>query len=118
MPAPVQAANPRLDLSRYDLTVNARRVKLERQPMELLILLVQRKEQLVSRDEIVEKLWGKDVFVDADRSVNAAIRKIRVALRDDSSAPKYLETVVGKGYRFIGNIEVVGVTAAPTHTLS
>ncbi len=111
MPSPVQVARPRLDLSRYELTVNARRVRLERQPMELLILLAQRKGRLVSRDEIVEKLWGKDVFVDVDRSVNAAIRKIRAALRDDSTAPKYLETVVGKGYRFVGDMEVVG--AAP-----
>ena len=107
MPAPAQAARARIDLSRYELSLDGQRVKLERQPMELLILLVQRQNQLVSREEIIERLWGKDVFVDADRSINAAVRKIRSALRDDPAAPRYLETVVGKGYRFIGNLEII-----------
>jgi len=74
--------------------------------MELLILLAQRKGQLVSREDIVAKLWGKDVFVDVDQSVNAAVRKIRIALKDDPATPRFLETVVGKGYRFIGEVEV------------
>ena len=80
--------------------------------MELLILLLQRRGQLVSREEIVEKLWGKDVFVE-DASINAAVRKIRTALKDDSSRPRYLETVVGKGYRFVGDLEFVGSSTAP-----
>lgn len=114
MSAEVQLAKPRLDLSRYELTVDGRRVKLERQPMELLILFVQRQGQLVTREEIVEHLWGKDVFVDVDRSINAAVRKIRSALKDDSSNPKYLETVVGKGYRLIGDLEIAGGPATPS----
>ena len=68
--------------------------------MELLILLVQRRGELVSREEIAERLWGKDVFVDIDHSINTAIRKIRQALRDDPEKPRFVETVVGKGYRF------------------
>ena len=68
--------------------------------MELLILLVQRHGELVSREEIAERLWGKDVFVDIDHSINTAIRKIRQALRDDPEKPRFVETVVGKGYRF------------------
>jgi TolB-like protein/DNA-binding winged helix-turn-helix (wHTH) protein/lipoprotein NlpI len=111
MPSPVQAAKARIDLSRYELSLDGQRVKLERQPMELLVLFVQRQGQLVTRDEIVDRLWGKDVFVDVERSVNAAVRKIRSALRDDTANPKYLETVVGKGYRFIGTIEVTGTPA-------
>jgi TolB-like protein/Tfp pilus assembly protein PilF len=55
---------------------------------------------LVSREEIAERLWGKDVFVDIDHSINTAIRKIRLALRDDPEKPRFVETVVGKGYRF------------------
>jgi TolB-like protein/Flp pilus assembly protein TadD/DNA-binding winged helix-turn-helix (wHTH) protein len=74
--------------------------------MELLIFLAQRKGQLVAREDIVEKLWGKDVFVDVDSSINAAIRKIRAALKDDPEEPKFLETVVGKGYRLVGDIEM------------
>jgi DNA-binding winged helix-turn-helix (wHTH) protein len=108
MPAEIQASKPRIDLSRYELTVDRQRVKLERQPMELLIFLVQRLGLLVTRNDIIEKLWGQDVFVDVDGSINAAVRKIRSALKDDPTSPKYLETVVGKGYRFIGNVELIG----------
>jgi DNA-binding winged helix-turn-helix (wHTH) protein len=107
MAAEIQAVKPRIDLSRYQLTVDGRRVKLERQPMELLIFFVQRKDQLVIREDIVDKLWGQHVFVDVDRSINSAVRKIRTALRDDPANPRYLETVVGKGYRFTGDVELV-----------
>ena len=107
MPAETQAGKPRIDLSRYELTLDGQRVRLERQPMELLIFFSQRRGQLVNREEIVEKLWGRDVFVDVDSSINAAVRKIRTALKDDPAAPRYLETVVGKGYRFVGEVEVV-----------
>jgi TolB-like protein/DNA-binding winged helix-turn-helix (wHTH) protein/Tfp pilus assembly protein PilF len=108
MPAEVQAGKPRIDLSRYELNLDGLRVKLERQPMELLIFLVERKDQLVTREDIVGKLWGKDVFVDVDQGINAAVRKIRSALKDNPAQPKYLETVVGKGYRFTGDVDVAG----------
>jgi TolB-like protein/DNA-binding winged helix-turn-helix (wHTH) protein/cytochrome c-type biogenesis protein CcmH/NrfG len=112
MSVEIQRGKPSLDLSRYELSRDGRPVKLERQPMELLIFFLKRKGQLVTREEIVEKLWGKDTFVDADPSINAAIRKIRAALKDDPDQPKYLETVVGKGYRLIGEIEAVPAPVA------
>ncbi len=68
--------------------------------MELLILLVQRQGKLVSRDEIADHIWGGDVFLDVDHSINTAIRKIRQALHDDPEKPRFLETIIGKGYRF------------------
>src|SRR5262249_47804129 len=108
MPLETQAGKLRIDVSRYELTMNGKRLKLERQPMDLLILFVQKRGELVTRDEIIDKLWGKDVFVEVDRSINSAVRKIRTVLGDDPAQPHYLETVVGKGYRFIGEIEVVG----------
>jgi len=108
MTTDTQSSKPRIDLSRYELSLDGRRVKLEHQPMELLIFLVERKGQLVTREDIVGKLWGKDVFVDVDQSINAAVRKIRSALKDDPTQPRYLETVVGKGYRFIGDLQVIG----------
>jgi TolB-like protein/DNA-binding winged helix-turn-helix (wHTH) protein len=108
MHAPGQAARARIDLSRYEVSLDGQRVKLERQPMELLIFFAQREGQLVSREEIIDKLWGKDVFVDVDSSINAAVRKIRYALRDDPAHPRFLETVVGKGYRLVGAIELHG----------
>jgi DNA-binding winged helix-turn-helix (wHTH) protein len=73
---------------------------LEKLPMELLILLVERRGEMVSREEIAGRLWGKDIFLDVDHSINIAIRKVRVALRDDPEKPSFVETVVGKGYRF------------------
>ena len=103
-----QAVNEiELDLGRYELRRLGRRVKLERQPMELLIFLVGRREQLVSREDIVSKLWRSNLFIDTEANINNMVRKIRTALRDDSSKPRFLETVVGKGYRFIGPVRVI-----------
>src|SRR6201982_2173396 len=96
-----------LDLGRYELRRHGRRVKLEKKPMELLIFLVVRREQLVSRKEIVAKLWRSDLFIDTERNLNNIVRKIRTALGDDSAKPRFLETVVGKGYRFIGPVRVI-----------
>jgi len=96
-----------LDLGRYELRRSGRRVKLERKPMELLIFLVARREQMVSREDIVRKLWRSDLFIDTERNVNNIVRKIRTALGDDSEKPRFLETVVGKGYRFIGPVRVI-----------
>ncbi len=76
--------------------------------MELLILLAERRGQLVTRAEILDRLWGKDVFVDADAAINTAVRKVRRALADDPDTPRFLETVVGKGYRFVGPMAVRG----------
>src|SRR5271155_1294218 len=96
-----------LDLGRYELRRHGRRVKLEKKPMELLIFLVSRREQLVSRKDIVAKLWRSDLFIDTEPNINNIVRKIRVALGDNSSKPRFLETVVGKGYRFIGPVRVI-----------
>ncbi|HET7106527.1 MAG TPA: winged helix-turn-helix domain-containing protein [Candidatus Acidoferrum sp.] len=96
-----------LDLGRYELRRLGRRVKLEKKPMELLIMLVSRREQLVSRQEIVAKLWRSDLFVDTELNINNIVRKIRAALGDDVAKPRFLETVVGKGYRFVGPIRVI-----------
>jgi DNA-binding winged helix-turn-helix (wHTH) protein len=68
--------------------------------MDLLFLLVERRGELVTREEVAEHLWGTDVFVDIDQSINTAVRKVRMALRDDPDKPRFIETVIGKGYRF------------------
>ncbi len=96
-----------LDVAAYELRRNGHPVRLERQPMDLLILLVGRRGQLVSRSEIVDALWGKDVFVDVENGVNTAIRKLRQALRDAPDTPTFIETVPGKGYRFIAAVEAL-----------
>ena len=89
-----------LHLDRYELTCSGQTIHLERIPMDLLILLVRENGRLISRDEIVKRLWGNDLHFDTDNSINTAIRKIRSALGDDSANSEYVETVQGKGYRF------------------
>jgi DNA-binding winged helix-turn-helix (wHTH) protein/tetratricopeptide (TPR) repeat protein len=96
-----------LDLGRYELRRQGRRVKLEKKPLELLIFLVSRREQLVSRQEIIGRLWGSDLFIDTEPNINNIVRKIRTALGDDSAKPRFVETVVGKGYRFVGPMRVL-----------
>jgi DNA-binding winged helix-turn-helix (wHTH) protein len=90
-----------LDFSRFQLYRAGQAVRLEGLPLQLLMFLVEHQGQLVSREQIANSLWGKDVFVDVEQGINTAIRKIRMALNDDSVQPKYLQTVVGRGYRFV-----------------
>jgi TolB-like protein/DNA-binding winged helix-turn-helix (wHTH) protein/Tfp pilus assembly protein PilF len=79
-------------------------VHLQRLPLELLYFLVERRGELVTREEIIERLWGKSVFVDSENSINTAVRKIRQALNDDSDAPRFIITVPARGYRFVASI--------------
>ncbi len=96
-----------VDLGRYELRRFGRRVKLERKPMELLVFLLERREQMVSREEIVKRLWRSDLFIDTERNVNNIVRKLRTALGDSADKQRFLETVVGKGYRFVGPVRVI-----------
>ncbi len=89
------------ELRRQRGAQRSERISLERIPMELLILLLEREGSVVTRQEIVDRLWGKDVFVDTEHGINTAIRKIRQALKDDPDNPRFVHTVPGKGYRFV-----------------
>ncbi|MFZ0956329.1 MAG: winged helix-turn-helix domain-containing protein [Candidatus Sulfotelmatobacter sp.] len=110
----ILADNLELDRRACELRRSGRPVKLSRIPMELLLLLVERRGELVTRDEIGERIWGKDVFVDQDNNINAAVRKLRQVLDDDSEHPKFVQTVTGRGYRFIAATpEVVSLAPAP-----
>lgn len=93
-----------LDLNSYELKRSGRVVKLEKLPMELLILLIDHRGQLVTRDEIVQRLWGDDVFVDTRQGINTAVRKLRLALRDDPEHPRMVQTVIGRGYRLLAPV--------------
>ena len=93
-----------LDLRRYELRRNGQILKLERMPMELLILMVSREGALISRVEIIDKLWGRDVFVETEHGINTAVRKIRQTLRDDPENPRFIKTLKGRGYRFDAKI--------------
>src|SRR6266702_2820726 len=96
-----------LDISAYELRRGGQPVHLERHPMDLLILLVERRRQLVSRADIAKRLWDSSVFVDVEIGVNTAIRKLRQALRDSREAPAFVETISGKGYRFIAPVNAM-----------
>jgi eukaryotic-like serine/threonine-protein kinase len=106
-----------LDLRAYRLRRSDRTLKLERIPTEVLFLLVERRGELVTREEIIEKLWGKNVFLDTDNAINTAIRKIRQVLKDNPEQPRFIQTVTGRGYRFIGQIPEVAAPPAdaPAH---
>src|SRR5262249_7612061 len=101
-----------LDPANFQLRRSGRPLSLERIPLELLLLLVERRGQLVTRLEIAERIWGIHVVLDVDHALNTAIRKVRLALRDNSEHPRYVETVPTKGYRFIGSVTVATPTEA------
>ena len=90
-----------LDYTRFQLSRTGRAIRLEGLPLQLLMFLVEKRGELVTREEISAQLWSKDVFVDVEQGINTAIRKIRRALADDVGEPRYLQTVVGRGYRFV-----------------
>jgi DNA-binding winged helix-turn-helix (wHTH) protein len=105
-----------LDRDRFELRRNGHTLKLERIPMELLMLLLERQGSVVTRQEIVDRLWGKDVFVDTEHGVNTTIRKVRQALKDDPEQPRFILTVSGKGYRFVAGENGNQRSAAPSET--
>jgi TolB-like protein/DNA-binding winged helix-turn-helix (wHTH) protein len=109
-----------IDCARFELRRNGRVVKLEHIPMELLILLAEKDGSVVTRQEIVERLWGKDVFVDTEHGVNTAISKIRIALHENADHPRFVQTVPGKGYRLAAekNGFAKPVEAAPPQGVS
>src|SRR3984885_13265717 len=93
-----------LDARTFDLRRSGAHVRLERLPLELLLLLVSRNGDLVSREEIIGKLWGNETFIDSNTAINVAVRKIRQVLDDKIENPRYILTVPAKGYRFVGSL--------------
>ena len=117
MPPPIyQFGDFWLDCGRFELLRNGRPLRVERKPLELLILLASRQGQLVTRAEIAQRLWSSEIFVDTEHGINTAIRKLRQLLRDDSEDPKFIQTVTGMGYRFIAPITNVEAPASETAT--
>ncbi|HEX3818882.1 MAG TPA: winged helix-turn-helix domain-containing protein [Candidatus Sulfotelmatobacter sp.] len=101
-----------LDFAKFELSRQGQRLKLERKPLELLILLVRKHGEVVTRDEIAACLWEREVFVDIEHGINTAIRKIRQILDDSSGAPEFIQTVSGSGYRFIAHVTATAPVAA------
>lgn len=93
-----------LDRRAYQLRRKSRPIQLERIPFDVLLLLAERPGELVTRQEIFERVWGTNVFLDVDNAINTAVRKLRIALHDDPGSPRFIETVPARGYRFVAPI--------------
>jgi TolB-like protein/DNA-binding winged helix-turn-helix (wHTH) protein/Tfp pilus assembly protein PilF len=100
-----------LDVERYELRRSGHAVKLERIPMELLILLLHSNGKVVRREAINRRLWGENALQDTEHSVNTAVNKLRYILRDDPRDPRFIQTVVGQGYRFIAKVAADPIAA-------
>jgi DNA-binding winged helix-turn-helix (wHTH) protein/Tol biopolymer transport system component len=105
MPVLVHFGPFELDLSTADLHRNGRRIRLPEQQFQILEMLLRGQGELVSRDEIRKRLWSNDTVVEFDRSINAAIKKLRAALEDSADAPRFIETVASRGYRIMVEVQ-------------
>jgi cholera toxin transcriptional activator len=100
------------DMRSGELRKNGMKLKLQGQPFEVLGALLERPGEVVTRDELRERLWPADTFVDFDHSLNTAINKVRDVLGDNAANPRFVETLAKRGYRFIAPVRVVGPTPA------
>src|SRR5580692_46436 len=103
-----------LNASAFELRRGRRIVKLERIPLPGFLLLIEEHGKVVTREAIAEQIWGKDVLLDVDYGINTAIRKIRQVLNDDPQKPRFVETIAGRGYRFIATLETAEASSRPT----
>ena len=94
-----------LDLGAAELRKNGAKLRLQEQPFRVLALLLERAGDVVTREELRQKLWPADTFVDFDHSLNTAVNKLRETLGDSASTPRYIETLARRGYRFIAPVQ-------------
>src|SRR5579864_8312887 len=95
------------DLQEARLSKGGIRIRLQEQPFQILVLLLERPGQVVTREEIRQKLWSNDTFVEFDDALNTAVRKLRTALNDSADNPRFLETVPRRGYRFVAPVSLL-----------
>ena len=105
-----------LDLSAGELRKSGVKLRLRGQPFQVLALLLERAGEVVTREELQQKLWPSDTFVDFDHSLNTAINKVREVLGDSASSPRYVETLARRGYRFIAPVQAPAQIGAPSDT--
>src|SRR6202140_1503307 len=99
-----------VDLRAGELTKRGLRIRLQEQPFQVLAMLLEKPGQLVTREELREKIWGQTV-VDFDHGLNKAINKIREALGDSAESPRFVETVARRGYRFLADVTPIDTAA-------
>jgi DNA-binding winged helix-turn-helix (wHTH) protein len=95
------------DVSAAELRRAGTRLKLQLQPFQVLVALLERPHELVTREELRERLWPQDTFVDFDHGLNTAMTKVRDALGDSAASPRFIETIAKRGYRFLGEVQVL-----------
>src|SRR5258708_4815406 len=100
------------DLNTGELRKNGIKVRLQGQPFQVLAILLERSCDLVTREELRQKVWPEDTFVDFEHALSTAITKIRTALGDDADNPRFVETLPRRGYRFIGPVDKAGPQAS------
>jgi Tol biopolymer transport system component/DNA-binding winged helix-turn-helix (wHTH) protein len=105
IPPSVRFADFEVDFRAGELRKRGRRIRLQEQPFRVLTILVERSGEIVSRDDLRQKLWPADTFVDFDHGLNSAVARLRESLNDSAEAPRYVETIPKRGYRFIGSVE-------------
>jgi len=98
-----------LDIKAGELRRNGIKIKLQEQPLQVLVTLLEHPGQVVSREELRTALWPADTFVDFDHSLNAAIKRLRDALGESADQPVFIETMARRGYRFIGPVPASGL---------
>jgi DNA-binding winged helix-turn-helix (wHTH) protein len=103
-----------LDLSAGELRKSGVKLRLQGQPFQVLAVLLERPGEVVTREELQRKLWPSDTFVDFDHSLNTAINKVREALGDSASSPRFVETLARRGYRFIAPVQTDAAKDAPS----
>jgi cholera toxin transcriptional activator len=94
-----------LDVTAGELRKGGMRLRLQGQPFQVLLLLLERAGEVVTREELQQSLWPSDTFVDFDHSLNTAINKLRETLGDSASSPRFIETLARRGYRFIAPVQ-------------
>jgi len=104
-----------LDLRAGELYKSGHKIKLQEQPFQILAMLLAQPGQVVTREQLRERLWPEDTFVDFDHSLNTAVKKLRVALNDEVDKPRFIETLPKRGYRFVGpRVEATKVPDSPS----
>src|ERR1051326_7587930 len=94
-----------LDVRSRELRKGKNRIRLQEQPFEILRLMLERPGDVVTREELAQRLWPKGTFVDVEHSLNAAVKRLRAALGDDADNPRFVETLHRRGYRFIAPVQ-------------
>src|SRR5580700_4846025 len=107
-----------VDFASQELRKSGIKIKIQDQPFQILALLLERPGQIVTREEIQERLWAGDTFVDFDLGLNSAVKKLRQALGDESENPRFVETLYRRGYRFLAPVQGDAPAEAPITAVS